>query len=129
MGAVIRGVHHVAVSTGDLERLKRFYTEVLGFEVVAEWSWSGNRVIVGLEGSAADTAMLRAGNVYLEMFQYHSPEGAPGRPACDHGYTSRPGSFGGPALFVEGLLAAQQCPHEPLQGAGVGHHLHPAPQG
>ena len=34
--------------------------------------------------------MLRGGNLYLEVFQYVSPEGRPGdpdRPVSDHGYT------------------------------------------
>ena len=83
----------MALATGDLERLKSFYVDVLGFEVAAEMGWSDNRLIdgiVGLENSAADSVMLRAGNAYLEIFQYHSPPGAPSdpdRPVCDHGYT------------------------------------------
>ena len=34
--AGIRGTHHVAVICSDYQRSKRFYTEVLGLEVVAE---------------------------------------------------------------------------------------------
>jgi glyoxylase I family protein len=32
----IRSVHHIAILTDDYEKSKRFYTEVLGFEVVRE---------------------------------------------------------------------------------------------
>jgi catechol 2,3-dioxygenase-like lactoylglutathione lyase family enzyme len=55
-------------------------------------SWRDNPVIdrvIGLEGSAARTVMLKAGNCYLEVFEYAQPaarDGAPLRP-CDRGYT------------------------------------------
>jgi glyoxylase I family protein len=91
---MIRGVHHVAVSTGDLDRLVAFYTGLFGFEVVMSTEWSDRPVIdeiVGLEGSSARQAMLRSGNAYLEIFEYRSPRGRrPGlndRTAADHGYT------------------------------------------
>ena len=91
---MIRGVHHVAVATGDLDRLVRFYQEAFGFEPASRSGWEpGNALIdgiVGLPGSAARTATLRAGNVYLELFQYVVPAGTPGdpdRPVSDHGYT------------------------------------------
>ena len=90
---MIRGIHHVALSTPDLDRLEVFYTEVLGFERAFESSWRDRPVIdqiVGLKDSAARNIMLRAGNAYIEIFEYSSPQGRPAdpnRPACDHGYT------------------------------------------
>lgn len=91
---MIRGVHHVAVATGDIDGMVDFYTEALGAELVTRSSWQqGNEVIdriVGLADSAAETAMLRLGNLYLEVFQYRSPEAAaadPARTVADHGYT------------------------------------------
>jgi len=90
---MINGVHHVAVSTADLQRLVDFYTTHLGFEVVMETRWRDRPEldeIVGLPNSIAHQAMLRAGNTHIEVFQYESPVGAPNdptRPACDHGYT------------------------------------------
>jgi catechol 2,3-dioxygenase-like lactoylglutathione lyase family enzyme len=70
--AMIRGVHHVAVATGDLDRLVGFYRDLLGFEVVSQGAWeAGSAVIdgiVGLKDSAARTAVLKAGNLYLEVF-------------------------------------------------------------
>ncbi len=89
---MIRGIHHVALNTANLERMLAFYRDVIGFEVVAEVSWKDNAEIdsvVGLHGSAARQIMLRAGNAYLELFEYSSPaarEDAPLRP-CDRGYT------------------------------------------
>ena len=32
----IKAIHHIAILTDDYERSKRFYTEVLGFEVISE---------------------------------------------------------------------------------------------
>jgi catechol 2,3-dioxygenase-like lactoylglutathione lyase family enzyme len=46
--------------------------------------------ITRLERSSARQILLRAGNAYLEIFQYHSPTPRPGhpdRPVCDHGLT------------------------------------------
>ena len=32
----IKGVHHIAIITGDYERSKHFYTEILGFTIIKE---------------------------------------------------------------------------------------------
>lgn len=92
---MINGLHHIALSTPDIDRMTAFYTDVLGFEPV-DWrgGWeAGNPAIdeiVGLKDSSARQAMLRAGNLFLELFQYATPAprpGDPNRPVCDHGYT------------------------------------------
>lgn len=90
---MIRGIHHVALHTPNLARIVGFYREVLGFQPVGEEvRWEKNALIdqvIGLENSAGRSIMLRAGNCYLEVFEYTSPaarEGQPLRP-CDHGYT------------------------------------------
>lgn len=91
---MIRGIHHIAVSTPNLDRIVAFYRDVIGAEVVYEGGWEqGSDVIdgiVGLKGSAAKQAMLKMGNAYLEFFEYVSPAGAtkdPGYGVNDHGYT------------------------------------------
>lgn len=91
---MIRGIHHTALSTPDLDRMLGFYRDLLGFEVVSEFAWPAGTAIAdsitGLEGSSARAAMLRAGNAHIELFQYGSPRpGAldPKRPVCDHGIT------------------------------------------
>ncbi|MDX2381321.1 MAG: VOC family protein [Acidimicrobiia bacterium] len=90
---MIRGIHHVAISTNDLDRLVTFYTDVFGFEPVMKTQWRDRPVIdrmIGLQGSAARQVMLKAGNAYLELFEYETPGGAsadPDRPASDRGYT------------------------------------------
>jgi len=91
---MIRGVHHVAISTPNLERIVAFYRDVIGAEVVYEGGWQrGSDVIdgiVGLKNSEAKQAMLKLGNAYLEFFEYVSPAGDPKNPKYgvnDHGYT------------------------------------------
>lgn len=90
---MIRGIHHIAVHTHDLERLLAFYRDVLGFQPVTNmFSWSDNPRFdqtIGVPGSAAKTRMLKAGNCYLEIFQYEAPparDAPPLRPN-DRGYT------------------------------------------
>ena len=91
---MIRGIHHVAISTPDLERIVAFYRDVIGAKVVYEGGWpqGSERIdaIVGLKNSHAKQAMLRLGNAYLEFFEYVQPEGQHKDPAYgvnDHGYT------------------------------------------
>jgi len=91
---MIRGVHHAAISTPNLERALAFYRDLLGFAPIFEFAWpAGSEVadqITGLRRSAARAVMLRAGNVVIELFQYESPTPRPAdpqRPVCDHGYT------------------------------------------
>jgi glyoxylase I family protein len=49
----IKAIHHIAILTDDYERSKRFYTEVLGFEVIRETyraerqSWKLDLAIAG----------------------------------------------------------------------------------
>lgn len=91
---MIRGIHHVALATSDIDRLVNFYKEGFGFEVVYEGGWEkGSKMIdtiVGLEGSSCKQVMMKAANTHIEIFQYLTPAGKPvdpKRPASDHGYT------------------------------------------
>ena len=91
---MIRGIHHVAVSTPILDRIVQFYTEVMGAEQVFEGGWEkGSDIIdaiVGLEGSSCKQAMLKLHNAYLEFFEYQTPEPKekdPKYPPNNHGYT------------------------------------------
>ena len=36
---MIRGIHHMAISTPDIERAKTFYCDLLGFELVVDAGW------------------------------------------------------------------------------------------
>ena len=90
---MIRGIHHVAICTSDLDGLAAFYTDVMGFEQVMKTEWSDRPLVdrmIGLTDSAARQIMLRAGNAYLELFQYSAPVGTvadPERNPASQGYT------------------------------------------
>lgn len=89
---MIRGIHHVAINTGNFTAMQDFYARAFGFEVVGEeFGWRDSSFVdsvVGVQGSSARTVMLRAANVYLELFEYFTPKGGKGpqRP-YDRGYT------------------------------------------
>lgn len=91
---MILGFHHTSISTPNLDRLRDFYVEKLGFTLAAGGSWERGRqdldAIVGFEDSAAKFAMLWVGNTHLELFEYANPtpkERDPDFRACDHGIT------------------------------------------
>ena len=126
---MILGIHHVAISTPDLDRLTRFYVEHLGFEIAYRNSWSKGLdaidALLAMKDTAARMAMLRAGNLYVEVFQYENPAPKPqdpDRPAADHGYTHF-------CLTVTDIMgeyerlkqAGMRFHAPPSQRAGVGH--------
>ncbi|TCM40535.1 VOC family protein [Novosphingobium sp. ST904] len=90
---MIRGIHHVGVNCRDLARMTRFYCEAFGFAPVDEgFGWADEPVmdrIVDVAGSAAKGVMLRAGQCYLELFEYSAPPSDIARPLRpnDRGYT------------------------------------------
>ncbi|MFN0094982.1 MAG: VOC family protein [Dehalococcoidia bacterium] len=92
---MIRGIHHIAVNTPDLDRLVDFYVKAFGFEPLRPQvgpGWRDNALIdsiVGLRGSAARSQMLRAGTCYLEVFEYSAPAAREAGAAApnDHAYT------------------------------------------
>ncbi len=90
---MLLGVHHVAVATADLDRLRGFYCTHLGMEQISEREWADRPqvdAIVGLPGSAARVCMLKAGNLALEIFQYLQPKSVAGdanRPVHIPGFT------------------------------------------
>ena len=89
---MIVGIHHIAIGVSDIDRALAFYGEVLGFEVLSRSEWDGDNEaadrVIGLGRTSAKAAMLRAGNAYVELWQYAQPEPADREPlrACDHGY-------------------------------------------
>ena len=122
---MIRGIHHTAISTPNLERALAFYRDVLGFVEVNDFTWPvGSAVIdgiVGLKGSSARTVMLNAGNVMIEFFQYESPPpklGDPARPVSDHGITHFCLDVRDIEAEYERLVAAGMTFHCPPQDLG-----------
>ncbi|MBI4596544.1 MAG: VOC family protein [Candidatus Tectomicrobia bacterium] len=91
---MIQGIHHTAISTGDIERSLRFYRDLLGFETVFSFDWKVGTErldkITGLKDTSARVVMLKTGNACVELFEYKTPKPKPGdamRPVCDHGIT------------------------------------------
>ncbi len=98
---MIIGIHHVAIGVPDFERGLAFYRDALGFEVVERTAWNGDNptadAAIGLPGSAAKMAMLKAGNAFIEMWQYSEP--------APRDLTSKPSDLGYPhfCLQVDGI--------------------------
>jgi catechol 2,3-dioxygenase-like lactoylglutathione lyase family enzyme len=122
---MIRGIHHTAISTNDLDRSLRFYRDLLGFEQVFASRWEPGAEaadkITGLKNSSARMVMLKAGNACIELFEYSSPlphPGDPNRPACDHGITHL-------CLDVRDIEAE----YERLKAAGMLFHCPPQKMG
>jgi catechol 2,3-dioxygenase-like lactoylglutathione lyase family enzyme len=91
---MLLGLHHVAVSTPDAERMIAFYRDGLGFELVLDRPWQkGSELadtVLGLDRSSGRQVLMRAGDAYVELFEFSSPiprPANPDRPVCDHGYT------------------------------------------
>lgn len=90
---MIRGIHHVAIHTPDIDRLRSFYEKAFDFEAVGEEAnladFPEAALITGVEGAAARTVMMKAENCFIELFQWSFPEGRPFQPLGpqDHGYT------------------------------------------
>lgn len=74
---MINAMHHVAISTPNLDRLAEFYREGFGFseESAVDWPEGVEQInnIMGLPESAARSMMLRLGGMRLELFQFLEP--------------------------------------------------------
>jgi len=83
---MIRGIHHVSLTTGQLRRMIAFYCEAFGFDLVKPpFAWApgmaGLDRVTGMAGTSGRNAMLRNMNVYLELFEYLTPSGRPADPS------------------------------------------------
>lgn len=83
---MINGIHHPSIVTDDLDRALGFYRNLLGLTPVFEMAWeAGTEMsdmaagITGVEGSSVRAVTLKAGNAFLEIFEYSSPQPEPNR--------------------------------------------------
>ena len=87
----IPSLGHVGLSVADIERSKKFYTEVLGMEVVMELDIADDRMakVLSIPGTKTKITHLRLGDGVLELFEYYAPERGINRarqhPQKDHG--------------------------------------------
>lgn len=91
---MIKGIHHVALSTPNLKRMQAFFCDLLGFEVASQTRWPVGTTpinqIMGLTDSAAETVMLNGYNVCIELFEFSEPSPpqlAQRRPVHHYGIT------------------------------------------
>ena len=72
---MLKGIHHVAIICSDYECSKKFYTSVLGFEVIAE-NYRAARDSYKLDLRMPD-------GTQIELFSFPTPSERPSRPeAC-----------------------------------------------
>ena len=83
-GKLVLGFHHPGIVVPDLEQGIRFYSQLLGYEVLMQSEWRADsehfNQIIGLQRSAARFCMLKGPNAYLELFEYSAPAPAPKPP-------------------------------------------------
>jgi catechol 2,3-dioxygenase-like lactoylglutathione lyase family enzyme len=77
----ITTLHHVGISTLDIDRLLGFYVDTFGFEQVAGLSWDAGSADIdaalALDDSSARMVMLRLGDIHLELFEFSNPRPVP----------------------------------------------------
>ena len=75
MSALLKNVHHIAIICSDYERSKRFYTEILGLDIIRE-TWRAERLSWKLD-------LALNGHYIIELFSFPDPPERPSRPeAC-----------------------------------------------
>jgi len=116
---MIRRLDHIGISVASMERAIAFYRDRFGMEVVAQEVFAGPlyEQILALEGATGRVALLRHGELRLELFEFERPSprpSDPARPVCDYGITH----FG---IEVSGLPMM----YERLKAAGVSFHCPP----
>ena len=119
-----KGIHHVAISVPSIAEAKTCYVDKLGFTQADQSrlpvSEEGDKV-TGLKNTDCTVLMVNAGNLFLEIFEFHSPTPKAQqerRPVGDHGYTHL-------AFEVEDI----QLAYEYLEQAGVQWHHTPVEAG
>lgn len=91
---MIGGVHHIGISSPDIDRLVAFYRDVIGFELVSESGVptpsDAVDAMLDMKGVTGRAAMMRTGNTYIELIEFITPKGRPHGPdwsLADHGHT------------------------------------------
>lgn len=70
--SLLKGLHHIAIICSDYPRSRRFYTEVLGFEVVRE--------VYRAERDSYKLDLSLGGQYLIELFSFPAPTPRPTRP-------------------------------------------------
>lgn len=74
---MIKGLHHIAITTQNLEALVTFYKVAFAAEIVREGGWVADNAAfnaaVGLYRQTARLTLLRVGDTHLEIFEFEKP--------------------------------------------------------
>ena len=74
-----KAINHVGIATSDIERSIRFYRDLLGMELLGQVTQVDDNAlynhIFGLQKVQAKGAMLRLGDMQLELWQFQRPRG------------------------------------------------------
>ncbi|RPJ78304.1 MAG: VOC family protein [Alphaproteobacteria bacterium] len=66
--------HHLALAVSDLERSIYFYCQIIGFQIIENYSWGleGNFLdqMLGAKLISGKAVMVGSGNAFLELFEY-----------------------------------------------------------
>ena len=75
------GVDHIGVGVSDIERSRRFYTGVLGFEVVAEFDFDdpATAQVMDVPGCRFKGIFMKCDGMRIEIIGFTEPAPAPPR--------------------------------------------------
>ncbi|MDF9799523.1 glyoxylase I family protein [Catalinimonas alkaloidigena] len=68
----LKGIHHIAIICSDYHKSKRFYTEILGFQIVRE--------VHREERQSYKLDLALHGQYVIELFSFPEPPARPSRP-------------------------------------------------
>src|SRR5690348_18466938 len=79
---MITGMSHVGISVANLERSIGFYRDVLGMSVVQQVPMRGANydAIMALKGTDGRIAVLKTGNLEIELLEFQRPASRPVEP-------------------------------------------------
>lgn len=93
---MIKAFVHVGLSVSSLERSIEFYCSGFGMQLVTKSEFEPQTengrysTILGCDRAKGRVALVRAGDLELELFEFSEPvpkRSDPNRPVCDHGIT------------------------------------------
>lgn len=74
---MIRGLHHIGLTSSDAEALAAFYCRLFGGEVLRRYEWPRGQAAfdaaIGLPESAGFLVLVGFGAMRLEIFQFDEP--------------------------------------------------------
>ena len=75
MSGLLKNIHHTAIICSDYDQSKRFYTEILGLDIIRE-TWRAER-------SSWKLDLALNSHYIIELFSFPDPPARPSRPeAC-----------------------------------------------